>query len=75
MGRIFRYKPNEKLEQITAVRLPFDMREYDNTKVGNKGTSDYGIHGLDVTFILKNRKNAVQFTCNFPYFLKSTYKF
>lgn len=52
----------EKFERITRVRLPFDRRHSDPSK-------NYGIHGLDVYFILKGEKGAAQFAVNFPVFL------
>lgn len=50
------------LERITKVRLPFDMRSTESGK-------NYGIHGLDVWFILKGPKGAVQFVVTFPVYL------
>lgn len=73
MGRVFRYEPNKKLEQITRVKLPFHMPEYDNAKVGGTGTENYGVGGLQVTFILKGEKGAVQFMCAFPSYLEMTH--
>lgn len=64
----------EELEKITLVQLPFDMRDADPKK-------NYGIHGLDVWFILKGSKGAVQFAVNFPVYLphveieKSSWKY
>lgn len=43
-----------KFEKITNVRLPFDRRSPDPK-------TNYGIHGLDVWFILKGPKGATQF--------------
>ncbi len=51
-----------ELEKITKVRLPFDMRSEDPSK-------NYGIHGLDVWFILKGPKGAVQFAVSLPVYL------
>ena len=51
-------------ERITKVRLPFDMRS-------DKPGENYGIHGLDVWFILKGPKGAVQFLANFGVYLPS----
>ena len=45
---------DKKFERITKVRLPFDKRDPDPKK-------NYGIHGLDIWFILKGKKGAVQF--------------
>lgn len=45
---------NNNLEKITKVRLPFDRRHSDPKQ-------NYGIHGLDIWFILKGEKGAVQF--------------
>lgn len=53
---------NPGLEKITQVRLPFDRRHSDDNK-------NYGIHGLDVWFILKGPKGAVQFAVNFGVYL------
>lgn len=50
------------LERITKVRLPFDMRDDNPSK-------DYGIHGLDIFFILKGPKGAVQYGVTFPVYL------
>ncbi len=50
------------MERITNVRLPFDLRNSDPKK-------DYGIHGLDVWFILKGEKGAVQYAVSFPVYL------
>ncbi len=52
----------EGFEEITNVRLPFDMRHTDDNK-------NYGIHGLDVWFILKGPKGAVQFAVTFRVYL------
>lgn len=52
----------EKFERITRVALPFDQRNADDNK-------NYGIHGLDIWFILKGKKGAVQFAVNFPVYL------
>lgn len=49
-------------EKITNVRLPFDRRDPDPKH-------NYGIHGLDVFFILKGPKGAVQFAVTFPTYL------
>lgn len=51
-----------KFEKITKVRLPFDRRHTDDQK-------NYGIGGLDVWFILKGPRGAVQFAVNFPQYL------
>lgn len=52
----------EKFQKITNVRLPFDRRSADPK-------TNYGIHGLDIWFILKGPKGAVQFAINFPIYL------
>jgi hypothetical protein len=49
-------------EKITKVRLPFDMRNPDPKK-------NYGIHGLDIWFVLKGPLGAVQYAVTFPVFL------
>jgi hypothetical protein len=49
-------------ERITKVRLPFDKRHSDPRK-------NYGIHGLDVWFILKGKKGATQFMVNVGVYL------
>lgn len=60
------------LQKITNVRLPFDMRDPDPSK-------NYGIHGLDIWFILKGPKGAVQYAVTFPVYLphidKSDWKY
>jgi hypothetical protein len=43
-----------KFEKITKVMLPFDMRAADPKK-------NYGIHGLDIWYILKGPEGAVQY--------------
>lgn len=48
-----------KFEKITHVRLPFDRRAPEPNK-------NYGIGGLDIWFILKGPRGAVQFAVNFP---------
>lgn len=56
---------NEKFkgfEKITNVRLPFDRRDPNPRK-------NYGIHGLDIWFILKGEKGAVQYGVTLPVFL------
>lgn len=50
----------QTLERITNVRLPFDAR-----------SKNHGVHGLDVWFILKGPKGAVQFLVNFGVYLPS----
>lgn len=55
-------KQKEKFTKSTHVRLPFDRRHEDPSK-------NYGIHGLDVWFILKGPKGAVQFAVTFPVYL------
>lgn len=50
------------MDKITKVRLPFDKRHKDDSK-------NYGIHGLDVWFILKGEKGAVQYAVTFPIYL------
>ena len=50
------------MEKIINVRLPFDRRHEDDSK-------NYGIHGLDIWFILKGERGAVQFAVTFPVFL------
>lgn len=52
----------EKFEKIQRVKLPFDMR----SNVPNK---NYGIHGLDIWYILKGPKGAVQFMFSVNCFL------
>lgn len=52
------------LERITNTRLPFDRRHPDPSK-------NYGIHGLDIWFILKGPKGAVQYAVTFPVYLPS----
>lgn len=47
-------KNPEAFEKIQRVRLPFDRRHAEDSK-------NYGIHGLDVWFILKGPKGATQF--------------
>lgn len=54
-----------KFERITKVRLPFDRRDPDPKK-------NYGIHGLDVWFILKGPKGAVQYAATFRCYLNQT---
>lgn len=49
-------------ERITKVRLPFDRRHPDPKQ-------NYGIHGLDVWFILKGKKGATQFMVSFGVYL------
>jgi hypothetical protein len=49
-------------EKITNVRLPYDRRHPDPKQ-------NYGIHGLDVWFILKGPKGATQFAVTFPVYL------
>src|SRR3954469_667919 len=51
-------------ERITQVRLPFDMRS-------DKPEENYGIHGLDIWFVLKGPNGAVQFMVNFGVYLPS----
>lgn len=53
-----------KFERVTQVRLPFDMRS-------PRCDRNYGIHGLDVWFVLKGPKGAVQFAVNFGVYLPS----
>lgn len=43
-----------QFERIQRVKLPFDRRHSDPKK-------NYGIHGLDIWFILKGSKGATQF--------------
>lgn len=52
----------EKLEKITRVRLPFDLRHEDPNK-------NYGIHGTDIWFVLKGEKGAVQYGVTLPCYL------
>ena len=52
----------EKFEKITNVRLPLDRRHKDASK-------NYGIHGLDIWFILKGKKGAVQYAVTMPIYL------
>jgi hypothetical protein len=49
-------------KKVTQVRLPFDMRHAEDGK-------NYGIHGLDIWFILIGPKGAVQFAVTFPTYL------
>lgn len=60
-------KLSEKFEKITRVRLPFDLRHTDAGK-------NYGIHGLEVCFILVGKKGATQFMVHFPVFLPHVQK-
>lgn len=50
------------LERITKVRLPYDRRSPDPK-------TNYGIHGLDIFFILKGPRGAIQFAVTFPQYL------
>jgi hypothetical protein len=43
-----------KFEKIVTMSGAFDKRHADPTK-------NYGIHGMDIRFVLKNEKGAVQF--------------
>lgn len=52
----------KQFEKITHVRCPFDLRDPEPKK-------NYGIHALDVWFILKGPKGAVQFGVTFPAYL------
>ncbi len=45
---------SEKFEKIIKTRPPFDKRDPDPKK-------NYGIHGMDIWFILKGPSGAVQF--------------
>ncbi len=51
-----------EFKKITTVRLPFDRRHENSSK-------NYGIHGLDIWFILVGPKGAVQFAVTFPIYL------
>lgn len=53
---------DEKLKKEYKVGLPFDRRHPDDSK-------NYGIHGLDIWFILKGEKGAVQYGVTFPVYL------
>lgn len=53
---------NPAFEKITKVRLPFDKRHKNPSK-------NYGIHALDIWFILKGPKGAVQYAVTMPVFL------
>lgn len=53
---------SEKFKKITHVRLPFDQRNSDPKQ-------NYGIHGLDVWFILQGPLGAVQYGVTFPVYL------
>ena len=44
------------------MRMPFDKRHKDPSK-------NYGIHGMDLVFILEKDKNAVQFVAYLPVYL------
>jgi len=55
---------DNKFEKITRVILPFDMRHKNPSK-------NYGIHGLDIWFILKGSLGAVQYAVTFPVYLPS----
>lgn len=55
------------MEKITNVRLPFDFRS-------NEPEKNFGIHGLDIWFILKGKKGAVQFLVNFGIYLPHVIK-
>lgn len=57
----------EEFQKITQVRLPFDRRHSDASK-------NYGIHGLDVWFILRGPKGAVQYAVTFPVYLPNVEK-
>jgi hypothetical protein len=52
----------DEFEKVTRVQLPFDMRHVDPSK-------NYGIGGLNVWFILKGHKGAVQYAVKFPVYL------
>jgi hypothetical protein len=47
-------KKSIRFERIHKVTLPYDLRNEDPSK-------NYGIHGMDVWFVLKGPKGAVQF--------------
>lgn len=49
-------------QKITNVRLPFDKRHSDPKQ-------NYGVHSLDIWFILKGPKGVVQYAVNFPVYL------
>lgn len=51
-----------KLTKVTNVRMPYDCRDPDPHK-------NYGIHGLDVWFMLNGPHGAVQFAVSFPIYL------
>lgn len=53
---------DEKFKKITKVRLPFDRRDPDDRK-------NYGIHGIDIFYILVGQKGAVQFAFTVDKFL------
>lgn len=55
-----------KFEKITKVRLPFDRRDPEPKK-------NYGIGGLQIWFILKGPKGAVQFMAGFGIYLPHLY--
>jgi len=57
-----------KFEKITNVRLPFDRRHTNDFK-------NYGIHGLDIWFILKGPKGATQYACTFDIYLPHVEKY
>jgi hypothetical protein len=57
-----RAKPREDLVRSTQVRLPFDRRDPNPSK-------NYGIHGLDIWFIVKGPLGAVQFGATFPCYM------
>lgn len=51
-------------EKKIDARLPFDRRHEDPSK-------NYGVHGLDIWFILKGPLGAVQYAVTFSVFLPS----
>lgn len=51
-----------QFQKITDVRMPFDLRSADPK-------NDFGIHGLDVWFVLKGPKGAVQFVVTWNVYL------
>ena len=50
------------------MRLPFHKIHEDPSK-------NYGVHGLDLFFILSGPHGAVQFLVNFPAYLTETYQY
>jgi len=64
MNKIKMFEISPKLKKSVDVRLPFDRRHADTKQ-------NYGVHGLDIWFLLKGDKGAVQFACTFNCYLPS----